>query len=58
MKSQQTELERTGTDFIHDGVKILLSNTVFVLSTLFPLFLQICQKFEHLGNTESDRQMS
>lgn len=57
MKSQQIERERMGTDFIHDGVEILLSNAVFVLSTLFPLFLQVCQEFEHLGNTDRDRKM-
>lgn len=37
-------------NLIHDGVQVLLSNTVLVYPAVFPLFLQVCQELEHLRN--------
>lgn len=38
------------TDLIHNSVQVLLSSTVLVLPTVFPLFFQVCQELEHLRN--------
>lgn len=43
----------TCADLIHDGVEVLLPGAVFVLHGVLPLFLQVCQQFEHLRNTDT-----
>lgn len=50
------ERERTSADLVHDGVEVLLPSAVFVLPAVLPLFLQVCQEFEHLGNKQADKR--